>query len=150
MKEYIFSSCATIISMYFIINNNYIKNLFNFNKKQLQIQTSNNITKQQTSKDITKEASVMTERITSSEEDKDFDWDIYEMGSVEYTDEIRQELEKDYESALSTIDSEQVLDGSVVSVTDREVIVNINYKSDGVISRNEFRYNEDLKVGDSV
>ena len=57
MKEYIFSSCATIISMYFIINNNYIKNLFNFNKKQLQIQTSNNITKQQTSKDITKETS---------------------------------------------------------------------------------------------
>ena len=67
-----------------------------------------------------------------------------------HNDEIRQELEKDYESALSTIDSEQVLDGSVVSVTDREVIVNINYKSDGVISRNEFRYNEDLKVGDLV
>ena len=61
-----------------------------------------------------------------------------------------KELEKDYETALSTIDSEQVLDGSVVSITDREVIVNIDYKSDGIISRNEFRYNEDLKVGDTV
>ena len=91
-----------------------------------------------------------SDRMTSAEEDKDFDWEIYEMGSVEYSDEIRKELEKDYEKALSTIDSEQVLDGSVVSVTDREVIVNINYKSDGVISRNEFRYNEDLKVGDIV
>ncbi len=91
-----------------------------------------------------------SDRMTSAEEDKDFDWEIYEMGSVEYSDEIRNELEKDYEKALSTIDSEQVLDGSVVSVTDREVIVNINYKSDGVISRNEFRYNEDLKVGDVV
>ena len=91
-----------------------------------------------------------SDRMTSLEEDKDFDWEIYEMGSVEYSDEVRKELEKDYEKALSTIDSEQVLDGSVVSVTDREVIVNINYKSDGVISRNEFRYNEDLKVGDIV
>ena len=120
------------------------------------VNESAKITESQNNKDllssqgINRESSVMTERLTSSEEDKDFDWDIYEKGSVEYTDEIRQELEKDYESALSTIDSEQVLDGSVVSVTDREVIVNINYKSDGVISRNEFRYNEDLKVGDSV
>ncbi|MGB2457558.1 MAG: 30S ribosomal protein S1 [Flavobacteriales bacterium] len=95
-------------------------------------------------------APVKAERMTSPEEDKDFDWEIYEMGSVEYTDDVRKELEKDYETALSTIDSEQVLDGSVVSITDREVIVNINYKSDGIISRNEFRYNEDLKVGDTV
>ena len=95
-------------------------------------------------------APVKAEKMTNPEEDKDFDWEIYEMGSVEYTDDVRKELEKDYETALSTIDSEQVLDGSVVSITDREVIVNINYKSDGIISRNEFRYNEDLKVGDTV
>ncbi|MBL6656979.1 MAG: 30S ribosomal protein S1 [Flavobacteriales bacterium] len=90
------------------------------------------------------------ERMTSAEEDKDFDWEVYEMGTEEYTNDERSDLEKDYESALSTIDTEQVLDGSVVSITDREVIVNINYKSDGIISRNEFRYNEDLKIGDSV
>ena len=99
---------------------------------------------------VEKKAPAKAERMTSPEEDKDFDWEIYEMGSVEYTLDVRKELEKDYETALSTIDAEQVLDGSVVSITDREVIVNINYKSDGVISRNEFRYNEDLKVGDTV
>ena len=99
---------------------------------------------------LEEKAPVKAERMTSPEEDKDFDWEIYEIGSVEYTDDVRKELEKDYETALSTIDSEQVLDGSVVSITDREVIVNINYKSDGIISRNEFRYNEDLKVGDTV
>ena len=99
---------------------------------------------------VEEKAPAKAERMTSPEEDKDFDWEIYEMGSVEYTLDVRKELEKDYETALSTIDAEQVLDGSVVSITDREVIVNINYKSDGVISRNEFRYNEDLKVGDTV
>lgn len=99
---------------------------------------------------VEKETPAKVERMTSPDEDKDFDWEIYEMGSVEYTDDVRKELEKDYETALSTIDSEQVLDGSVVAITDREVIVNINYKSDGVISRNEFRYNEELKVGDAV
>ena len=99
---------------------------------------------------VEEKAPAKAERMTSPEEDKDFDWEIYEMGSVDYTHEVRKELEKDYETALSTIDAEQVLDGSVVSITDREVIVNINYKSDGVISRNEFRYNEDLKVGDTV
>ena len=95
-------------------------------------------------------APAKAERMTNPDEDKDFDWEIYEMGSVEYTDDVRKDLEKDYEKALSTIDSEQVLDGNVVSITDREVIVNINYKSDGVISRNEFRYNEELKPGDTV
>ena len=44
----------------------------------------------------------------------------------------------------------QVLDGKVVSISDREVIVDINFKSDGVISSSEFKYNEDLKVGDEV
>ena len=78
--------------------------------------------------------SLNSNRNTNPDEDIDFDWEIYEMGSVEYTDDVRKKLEKDYENALSTIDSEQVLDGSVVSITDREVIVNINYKSDGIIS----------------
>ena len=95
-------------------------------------------------------APTKAERMTNPDEDTDFDWEIYEMGSVEYTDDVRKDLEKDYATALSTIDSEQVLDGTVVSITDREVIININYKSDGIISRNEFRYNEDLKVDDTV
>ena len=70
------------------------------------------------------------------------------MMSIQHQD--RKKIEAEYEKELSTIAHNEVLDGTVVSMTDREVIVNINYKSDGVISRNEFRYNEDLKAGDSV
>jgi small subunit ribosomal protein S1 len=79
-----------------------------------------------------------------------FDWETFEAGDDEYSAEDRQKLEADYEKELSTIAPNEVLDGTVVSMTDREVIVNINYKSDGVISRNEFRYNEELKAGDTV
>ena len=59
---------------------------------------------------VEEKAPAKAERMTSPDEDTDFDWEIYEMGSVEYTDDVRKELEKDYETALSTIDSEQVLD----------------------------------------
>ena len=86
----------------------------------------------------------------SQEEDVDFDWESFEKGDEEYTTSEREALEKDYLSTLNTIESDQVIDGRVVSITDREVIVNINYKSDGIISRNEFRYKEDFQVGDTV
>ena len=86
----------------------------------------------------------------SQEEDVDFDWESFEKGDEEYTTSEREVLEKDYLSTLNTIESDQVIDGRVVSITDREVIVNINYKSDGIISRNEFRYKEDFQVGDTV
>ena len=79
-----------------------------------------------------------------------FDWEAYESGDDEYSAAERKKIEADYEQELSTIAPNEVLDGTVVSMTDREVIVNINYKSDGIISRNEFRYNEELKAGDTV
>jgi small subunit ribosomal protein S1 len=79
-----------------------------------------------------------------------FDWEEYVKGHSDYTDTEFKALETEYESALSTVMLNDVLDGTVVSLNDREVIVNINYKSDAVISRNEFRYNEELKVGDYV
>ncbi|MGC6470111.1 MAG: 30S ribosomal protein S1 [Flavobacteriales bacterium] len=97
-----------------------------------------------------KEESKKAERLTNASEDTDFDWEVYEKGNQEYTESERLDLEKNYETTLSTVDADQVIDGSVVSISDREVIVNINYKSDGVISRNEFRYNEDLAVDDIV
>ncbi len=79
-----------------------------------------------------------------------FDWDEYVKGHSDYTDAEFKVLEAEYETALSTVMPNEVLDGTVVSLNDREVIVNINYKSDAVISRNEFRYNEELKAGDLV
>ncbi len=104
----------------------------------------------QNNDDALVEKSNTTTRLTSSGEDKDFDWDSYEKGDEEYTSSQREDLEKNYESTLNTIEADQVIDGNVVSISDREVIVNINYKSDGIISRNEFRYKEDLKVGETV
>lgn len=90
-----------------------------------------------------------SDKATSKKEEV-FDWDAYEVGDDEYSASDRKKLEDEYEKELSTIAHNQVLDGTVVSMTDREVIININYKSDGVISRNEFRYNDELKAGDSV
>ena len=86
----------------------------------------------------------------TSKKEEVFDWDAYEVGDDEYSASDRKKLEDEYEKELSTIAHNQVLDGTVVSMTDREVIININYKSDGVISRNEFRYNDELKAGDTV
>ncbi|MCD6201154.1 MAG: 30S ribosomal protein S1 [Bacteroidales bacterium] len=82
--------------------------------------------------------------------DPDFDWDAYTQGVDEYTVDKRSEYEKIYDETLSTVAPNEVVEGTVLSMTNREVVVNIGYKSEGVISLNEFRYNPDLKVGDKV
>ena len=82
------------------------------------------------------------------EKEKDFDWD--KLDSSDYNEKQWKDLEQEYLPTLSSVEDKKVLDGIVVRVTDREVIVDINFKSDGVISRTEFRYNPDLKAGDTV
>ncbi len=82
--------------------------------------------------------------------DPDFDWDTFEKGMDEYTDDKRSEYEKLYDETLSTVAANEVVEGTVISMNKREVVVNIGYKSEGVISLSEFRYNPDLKVGDKV
>ncbi|MCB2195730.1 MAG: 30S ribosomal protein S1 [Bacteroidetes bacterium] len=80
----------------------------------------------------------------------EFDWDnVTEEGEAAQTKE-REEFEKMYDQTLSTITENEVIDGTVVSMTKREVVINIGYKSEGVVSLNEFRYNPDLKPGDKV
>jgi small subunit ribosomal protein S1 len=79
----------------------------------------------------------------------DFDWDAYEKGDI-VPDKSIQELEKMYDNTLSTIVEKDVVMGNVITMNKREVVVNIGFKSDGIVSLNEFRYNPDLKVGDSV
>ncbi len=80
----------------------------------------------------------------------EFDWDnIPEEGEAAQTKE-REEFEKMYDQTLSTITENEVIDGTVVSMNKREVVINIGYKSEGVVSLNEFRYNPDLKPGDKV
>jgi len=82
------------------------------------------------------------------EKEENFDWD--KLDSSDYDEKQRKDLEQEYLSTLSSVEEKKVLDGTVVRVTDREVIVDINFKSDGVIGRTEFRYNPDLKAGDTV
>jgi len=79
----------------------------------------------------------------------DFDWDAYESGSVA-TNVSKEDQQKAYDGTLNNVSEHQVVDGKVTSIDKKEVIVNIGYKSDGVIPASEFRYNPDLKVGDTV
>ena len=78
-----------------------------------------------------------------------FDWETISQND-NYTKAERVDLEKEYSTTLPDVMNKQVIDGVVVMVTDREVVVNINFKSDGVISFNEFKYNSELKAGDIV
>lgn len=59
-------------------------------------------------------------------------------------------MEKAYDSTLNKVNDREVVDGTVIAMNKREVVVNIGYKSDGIIPLNEFRYNPDLKIGDTV
>ena len=78
----------------------------------------------------------------------DFDWEGYENGS--HANVSKEELDKAYDETLNKVNERQVVEGEVISVDKKEVIVNIGYKSDGIIAASEFRYNPDLKVGDKV
>ena len=97
--------------------------------------------------DEVKEEKKATKKKKAAKEEA-FDWD--KLDSTDYTQKERDTLEQEYLPTLSAVEDKKVLDGTVVRVTDREVIVDINFKSDGVIGRNEFRYNPDLKAGDTV
>ena len=80
---------------------------------------------------------------------EDFNWDAYESGDA-VTNVSKEELEKTYDSTLNKVNDREVVDGTVIAMNKREVVVNIGYKSDGIIPLSEFRYNPDLKVGDTV
>ena len=78
----------------------------------------------------------------------DFNWDEFENGAK--VDVSKEELDKAYDETLNKISEHQVVEGTVISADKKEVVVNIGYKSDGIIPASEFRYNPDLKVGDKV
>jgi small subunit ribosomal protein S1 len=79
----------------------------------------------------------------------DFDWESYEKGEVLGGKSV-EELTASYEKTLNSVNNNEVIKGTVTSINKREVVVNIGYKSDGVIPASEFRYNPDLAVGDEV
>ena len=80
---------------------------------------------------------------------EDFNWDAYENGES-VASAGHEELEKAYDNTLNKVNDREVVDGTVIAMNKREVVVNIGYKSDGIIPMSEFRYNPELKVGDTV
>ena len=79
---------------------------------------------------------------------QDFDWEEFENGTSAGVN--KEALDKAYDETLNKVADHQVVDGKVISVDKKEVVVNIGYKSDGIIPASEFRYNPDLKIGDIV
>ena len=80
---------------------------------------------------------------------EDFDWESFESDELKNTPK-HKEYEAKYDETLSTVAVDEVVTGTVIQMTPREVVINIGYKSEGVVSLNEFRYNPNLKVGDTV
>ncbi len=80
----------------------------------------------------------------------DFDWDAIGKKDQAYTTSEREKLEELYNKTFSSVVEHEVVEGTISALNDREAVVNINFKSDGVIPRGELRYNPELKVGDAI
>ena len=80
---------------------------------------------------------------------EDFDWEAYEHGDTA-GERSRAELTTAYEESLNSVKDKEVIEGTIIALNKREAVVNIDYKSDGIIPMSEFRYNPDIKVGDKV
>ena len=80
---------------------------------------------------------------------EDFNWDAHENGESQAA-VSHDDLEKAYDGTLNKVNDREVVDGTVIGMNKREVVVNIGYKSDGIIPLSEFRYNPELRIGDTV
>ncbi len=96
----------------------------------------------------TLQANAAAEAVAETQEE--FDWESLEDGLDLYSKKRRNELENLYNDTLNTVQEKEVIEGTVISMNKREVVVDIGYKSDGVVSLNEFRYNPEMKIGDKV
>ncbi len=90
----------------------------------------------------------MAENTVNTAGTADFDWEALQLDG--YTRVQRSEMSDRYEKTLTSINEKEVIQGTVVLITKKEVIINIGYKSEGVVAANEFRYNSELKIGDVV
>ncbi len=129
----------TFAPVFKIMSNSLVGKQLNFmseEQKEMQVETA-----EKTVKNVAP--------VTSAEPDDNFDWDAYANDAVVPASE-KESLTQKYAETLSKIGEKEVVEGTVISMNKREVVVNIGYKSDGIISLNEFRYNPELKVGDKV
>ncbi len=131
------------------------------NEKTNDIDTDNTVQNNETKAAVNVEESKVEEPKVETPEVKEepvqkeqprrtVDWDTLGSDQDIYSAKEREELEKIYDQTLSQVSDHEVIDGTVVAITNREVVVNIGFKSDGIIASNEFRYNPDLKIGDVV
>ena len=90
----------------------------------------------------------MEEKDKKTNQVDDFDWEEFE--NALYTTITKEELDKAYEATLNKVSPHQIVDGTIISIDKDEVVVNIGYKTDGIIAASEFAYNPDLKIGDIV
>ncbi len=97
---------------------------------------------------VTEKVDVEAEAAAEAPVEKEFDWYAYENDG--HTPAEIAEMNEIYDGTLNSIQEKEVIDGKVIMLTQKEVVVNVNYKSEGVIAINEFRYNPELAVGDTV
>ena len=97
-----------------------------------------------------KEKPTKTEKEIKETPLEDFDWEKFTADEDAYSADKRAEYEALYDETLSTVSVNEVVEGKVISMNKREVVINIGYKSEGVVSLNEFRYNPELTMGDEV
>ena len=93
---------------------------------------------------------VLVEAPAAKANEEEFDWDAFEGKKPTAGSTSKQSMTEMYDNTLSILQEKECVDGIVISMNKREVVVNIGYKSDGIVSVNEFRYNPNLKVGDQV
>ena len=93
---------------------------------------------------------VIIETASAAAIEEEFDWDAFEGKKSTIGSSSKQTMTDMYDNTLSILQEKECVDGIVISMNKREVVVNIGYKSDGIVSVNEFRYNPNLKVGDKV
>ena len=128
-----------------VVENNVEVNSFD------EITVNENSVEQTTIEENPVEHNTFEETSVSSEKFlKDFDWENFEEGIETIEEKKLAELEKLIKENFVDTYNDSVIEGTIINLTDREAIIDINAKSEGVISLNEFRYNPDLKVGDKV
>ncbi len=103
-----------------------------------------------TEKEAPKAEKKVAEKKEEKAEEVPFDWDAFGKKQEVYSADERTQLEDMYSQTLKTINENEVIEGIIVSISTREIVVNIGYKSDGLIPSSEVRYNPDLKIGDKI
>jgi len=91
-----------------------------------------------------------SETADSTLEPPAFDWSMDDQGFGNYSEDEKKELEKLYDGTLSEINENTLVKGTIVSITDKDVVLNIGFKSDGLVARTEFRDLAAIKIGDEV